>query len=326
MSKVLIVADPHKPQLSLQLLEVANRISPNENFETYAFCIDKPHLNLSGHFDSFLIPDNKIEHFDSRSIAQCIHLLYNEHRFATILFPATTWGKDIAPRAAMCIGAGLAADITDIQHDENIARLVRPAFDGKLLAVIECAAGKPIMASVRADVFRYSAEAKKTTKVIKFFPGKLQPSGINLISKQDTPLSTDIRDSKILISCGGGTNETLLKQSGQLAKALGGGVSASRRLVDEGIAPRSIQVGQSGKIVSPKIYIALGIHGALQHIEGLKDVKHIISVNTDRNTPLNSISNIAIQADAQEFVQRLTEKITVQTDMRHCGLDPQSPE
>jgi electron transfer flavoprotein alpha subunit len=94
-----------------------------------------------------------------------------------------------------------------------------------------------------------------------------------------------------------------------LAETLGGTVSASRKLVDQGIAPRNIQVGQSGKIVSPKLYIALGINGAIQHVEGLRDIETIISVNTSAKAPICSLSDIVVEGDAKDFIEKLLLKI-----------------
>nr|MDA3941003.1 FAD-binding protein [Spirochaetia bacterium] len=114
----------------------------------------------------------------------------------------------------------------------------------------------------------------------------------------------------VLISGGGGITGGI-PQLYSLAEELNGKVSASRRIVDQGLAPRNIQVGHSGKTVSPRLYMALGINGAMQHVEGLRNVESIISVNTARNAPICSLSDIVVEGDAREFVESLTTRIKV---------------
>jgi electron transfer flavoprotein alpha subunit len=120
--------------------------------------------------------------------------------------------------------------------------------------------------------------------------------------------TTDIRDSEILISGGNGVKDAF-SDLYQLADALNGTVAASRKLVDQGIAPRSLQVGQSGKTVSPRLYMALGIHGTMQHIAGLRGIESIISINTNRNAPICSLSELVVHGDAAEFINKMVKKI-----------------
>ena len=307
MNKVLIVIDPQTPVLALELLEAAAKIA-NGCIASYAFCFGKCAPCIDGHFDYCLFTDAPIAPHDTLNAAMYIERLHAQYHFNAILFPATTWGRQLAPRTAMEIGAGLVADITAIDCEGGCVRLVRPAFDGKLLAVIECVGEGPLMASVRSGVFRYVGEGRKDTKLIAFTPESPLPSGISLLSIEPKPPSADIRECKILVSGGGGVEETF-EALAPLAKALDGQVSASRRLVDSGIATRAIQVGQTGKTVSPQVYFAIGIHGALQHIEGLRGVGCVISVNTNRNAPICSISDVVVEGDGAAFARKLAQRI-----------------
>jgi len=308
MYKVLVYIDPHNPGASLGLLEAAERIAYADRLVTYAFCPGNPTPVIHGHFDFCVCTDAAVEPYDTQNLAACLKSLQDEYHFDAVLLPATAWGRNIAPRAAMRMRVGLVADITEVTRDGDVVRLVRPAFDGKMLAVIECVGGKPIMASVRPGVFRYDGGGGKDTQHITFSPKGLSPSGVSLLSSEHKRAVADIRESDILVSGGGGVGDAIEKLE-LLAKALGGMVSASRRLVDSGMAPRAIQVGQSGKTVSPRIYFALGIYGSLQHIEGLRNVDCIISVNTNPKAPICSISDIVVEGDAVEFAQKLAEKI-----------------
>lgn len=164
------------------------------------------------------------------------------------------------------------------------------------------------MMSVRPGVFLYEKEKMKNTKVWGYRPKKSYDVTVERISRQEKPKSRDIRESEILVSGGGGILNDFDVIDG-LAKRLGGMKSASRRVVDSGKADRSIQVGQSGKIVHPRLYIALGICGMLQHVAGLNHVKHIIAVNTNPNAPLCSLADIVVEGDARTFVEKMIERI-----------------
>lgn len=209
----------------------------------------------------------------------------------------------------MRLNAGLIADVTDIRRHRGMMEIVRPAFGGKLMAGI-LSRTVPLMMSVRQNVFTDQHQEKKETVKLQHFYSinHEKKSRIRLLERREKEISEDIRDSEVLISGGGGVMRNFSRLI-ELAKQMNALVSASRKAVDSGIAPRSIQVGQSGKTVSPKLYMALGINGSIQHIEGLKNVETIISVNTNKSAPICSISDIVVEGDAEEFVDRLIEKI-----------------
>jgi electron transfer flavoprotein alpha subunit len=137
-----------------------------------------------------------------------------------------------------------------------------------------------------------------------------------LVGRRSKDPPGDIRDAEILISGGGGVLGSFAELE-KLASAMGGRVAASRRAVDVGVAARTIQVGQSGRTVSPTLYMALGIDGAGQHIEGLRNIESIISVNTNRHAPICSISDIVVEGDASEFIERLCRRIAQGTTAAH---------
>ncbi|MCL2373607.1 MAG: electron transfer flavoprotein subunit alpha/FixB family protein, partial [Defluviitaleaceae bacterium] len=227
------------------------------------------------------------------------------HNFDTILLPTTMNGMAIAPRIAIRLNTGLTADVTDVADGQ----LIRPAFDGKILAGIVNKEGvRPLMATIRTGAFEYNPRMTKNARIIEHVFNKYIESGLQLTEAREKPPSKDIRLSRVLIAGGGGIAKDFYKLEG-LAKALNGQVAASRRLVDAGLARRKIQVGQSGKTVSPELYIAFGIHGALQHVEGLKNVKHLIVVNTDKYAPIRYMANIIVEGDAITFLELLIGRI-----------------
>jgi len=309
MNRSLIYFDEEDFQNSIDLLEVVNQIYKDSEYETYAIYFNHNEVVIDGKFDySITIQNEEIKNYDVQNITNCIEELHHIYDFDSILIPATYLGRMLAPRVSMRLKVGLVADVTAIEHNNGEVEMVRPAFSGKLFAGIVNRNCKTIMMSVRPNVFVYTSDALKKTERINFKPTTVKPSKIKLLETIEKENIEDIRESEILVSGGGGVIGDF-EHLHLLANELNGMVSASRSIVDSGIAPRSIQVGQSGKTVSPKLYIALGIYGSLQHIEGLKNVENIISVNINKDAPICSLADIVVEGDAIEFIDKLVEKI-----------------
>ena len=309
MKKSLIYLDKENYKNSIDLLEVARQIYGEANYETYAVSINQVCSEAKGKFDFVInVLNDQLKNYDLMTLANIMEELYLIHEFDSILIPATYLGRMLAPRLAMRLHVGLVADVTAIHHNEGVLEMVRPAFSGKIMAGIVNKGRIPIMMSVRQNVFSYTCEYFKETQKIDFTPTLGESSKIKLLETREKEKSQDIRDSEVLVSGGGGILHSFEHLS-LLAHALNAEVAASRKIIDSGIAPRSVQVGQSGKTVSPRLYIALGIYGSLQHIEGLKNIESIISVNTNKNAPICSLSDIVVEGDAVEFIEKLVDKI-----------------
>lgn len=297
----------------MDLLEVVRQVYDTEEYETYAVSFDASCKKAEGLFDHLIeVTDRRIQSYDVINKTNVLEELQRFYHFDSILFPATQLGRMLAPRAAMRLQVGLVADVTAIRHKNGVVEMIRPAFSGKIMAGIVNRDHIPLMMSVRQNVFSYQAEGQqqtaKKTEIVQYNPIRIEDSKIELIEIREKEKTKDIRESEILISGGGGTARYFHKLK-LLADELDAQVAASRKAVDSGIAPRSIQVGQSGKTVSPKLYMALGIKGSLQHMEGLKNVENIISVNTNSDAPICSLSDIVVEGDGEEFIEKLTDKI-----------------
>ncbi|MGK0467818.1 electron transfer flavoprotein subunit alpha/FixB family protein [Clostridium sp.] len=309
MKKSLIYFDEEDYQNSIDLLKVVNQIYKDTEYETYAICFNGDNEIVEGQFDYLIsIQDEGIKNYDILNITNIIEELHHTFEFDSIIIPATHLGRMLAPRLSMRLRVGLVADVTSINHNEGTVEMVRPAYSGKILAGIVNKNCKPIMMSVRPNVFNHTSDYSKETKKLKFKPTLIQRSKIKLLETREKEKARDIREGEVLVSGGGGVICNF-EHLYLLAHELNAMVSASRSIVDKGIATRSIQVGQSGKTVSPKLYIALGIYGSLQHIEGLKNIENIISVNINKDAPICSLSDIVVEGDAVEFIDRLLEKI-----------------
>lgn len=310
MKKCLIYMDPEQIQNSIDLLEVVRQMYPEEPYETYGVMVNHTSSDVIGLFDYLIqVNDEMIAPYNLKALTKVMVCICERFNFDAILIPATWCGRMLAPRLAIRLQTGLTADVTEIRHtDDSTLEMVRPAFSGRLLAGIVNTGTGAIMMSVRQNVFRYTNIDKKDTKIINFSNDYIKESGIREVGIEKKVRSYDIRESEVLISGGGGVTKGFGKLN-DLAEALQGQVAASRQIVDKGIASRHIQVGQSGKTVSPKLYMALGIYGAIQHVEGLKNVQNIISVNTNSNAPICSLSDIVVEGDAIAFTDMLLARI-----------------
>lgn len=309
MYKIMIYLENDSIDDCLDLIEVANIISKKRNnCKIYGVGVNIDESKCKGKLDYLINIEDNILRYDISNISKTINNISYDYNFNMILINANDIGRMIAPRIAMSLKAGIVADVTELEVENDELILIRPAFDGKMMAGICYDKDKMIVSSIRPGVFKYKDIYNKDTQIIKYKGKNILKSKLNILSSTKKSQSGDIKDSNFLISFGGGVNSNF-EEIYDLAKICGAKVSASRKAVDNRYADRSIQVGQSGKIVCPAVYIALGIYGSIQHIEGIKNVETIISVNTDAKSAICSLSDITVHGDAIEFVRLLSQKI-----------------
>lgn len=308
MKRCLILLERQNEKFCVDLLQTVDEIY-EKNCERYALAFDADIREAEGKFDQIItVADQRVHSYDVHMLTGIMGEIQEKYQFDSILILATHFGRMLAPALAMRLRTGLVADVTKIGHCKKQIEMIRPAFSGKILAGIINTSGTPVMMSVRPGVFLYEDDRNKQTKHWKYVPEQIRPSKIERIARKEKPQTRDIRESEILVSGGGGILENF-DAIDLLAERMGGMKAASRRVVDSGKADRSIQVGQSGKIVHPKLYIALGISGMLQHIAGLNHVKHLIAVNTNKNAPICSLADIVVEGDACTFVKNMVKRI-----------------
>ncbi|MDN6616781.1 MAG: electron transfer flavoprotein subunit alpha/FixB family protein [Enterococcus sp.] len=306
MFKGLIVIDNDRVADSLDLVAVVERLAGDEESFIYGLGINLTE-DVKGLDAVIAVDAPTIQSKDSQLVTTIIEQVHREYQFDSIILLATEFGRMVAPRAAMRLEVGLVADITDIEVDKRGKKLIRPAFSGNIMASIVCDSS-PIMASVHPNVF-HVADQTKIPQKISFVPVELKASSIEVLEVVENEQSAvDIREASVLVSAGGGFKRPIAELQ-ELAEELSGAVSASKQLVDRKKAPSELQVGQSGKTVSPDLYIALGIYGSTQHIEGLKNVKEILSVNTDLGAPMNYLASLVVHGDAAEFARKLSTRL-----------------
>lgn len=263
-----------------------------------------------------VLEDEVYRYFDaekqSYALVQCIE----KYKPSAIFIGATNNGRDLGSRTAVKEQTGLVADCTGLGIDEeskNIA-YTRPAFGGNLMATILCADARPQMGTVRPGAFKKGeADYDRTGEIIREKIDLPQETEmVRFLEFIQAQISGEIaiEDAEIIVSGGRGLKEAKnFELIEGLAQALGGAVGASRAAVDAGWIPHVHQVGQTGKTVNPKLYIACGISGAVQHQAGMNGSDVIVAINTDPNAPIFDIADYGIVGDLFEIVPTLTRKI-----------------
>lgn len=230
---------------------------------------------------------------------------------AAVLASATPMGKDFFPRAAAIAKCGLAADCVELKVEGGKPRAVRPVFAGKALATVE--APGTLWATLRPNVFAEVSTANSAapeTVPVTFGPGDLKAVVKEIVAGVKGKL--DVAEAEIVVSGGRGLKDPAGegKQNwanlDALAEALGAATGASRAVVDAGWRPHGEQVGQTGKTVSPKLYIACGISGAIQHLAGMSGSKVIVAINKDDNAPIFKVADYGIVGTVEDVVPALT--------------------
>lgn len=228
-----------------------------------------------------------------------------------VLLSATAMGKDLGPRAAAKLDAGLAADCTQTEVDGGELRVKRPVFSGKAIATVRFS-GSPVFVTLRPNVFPLENSPGKSPQPemleFSFDPSRLSVKTVQVEASEGA--EQDVSEASVVVSGGramkGPENFALIRD---LARALGGAMGASRAAVDAGWIDHQYQVGQTGKVVSPNLYIACGISGAIQHLAGMSSSKVIVAINKDPEAPIFKLADYGIVGDLYEILPRLTEEV-----------------
>ena len=252
-----------------------------------------------------LADDAALENGLAENVAPLVVDLMGHHD--AFLAPATTTGKNIAPRVAALLDV---MQISDILSVEGPKTFTRPIYAGNAIATVESSDAKLVI-TVRGTAFEKAATEGGSGKVESI--GGASDAGLSTfvsaeIAKSERP---ELTSAKIIVSGGRalGSGEKFEEVITPLADKLGAGIGASRAAVDAGYVPNDYQVGQTGKIVAPEVYVAVGISGAIQHLAGMKDSKTIIAINKDEDAPIFQVADIGLVADLFTAVPELTSKL-----------------
>ena len=263
----------------------------------------------------YVVEDTKYADYDTELYTDAICQLSKKYDPASIMFGATDDGRDLAPRVAARLHTGLCADCTALDvTDDKLVAWTRPALGGNICATIICDVNRPQMGTVRPKVFKPAElDNTRTGEVIAFTPEAGAVSRVELVKKEALSSENAVKiDEADMIAAGGrgfGSKEKfdVLEQLAALFE--NSAVAGTRAAIDEGWLTHSQQVGQSGKSVTPHIYFACGISGAIQHLSGMKDSDIIIAINKDAEAPIFTVAHYGIVGDVNVILPKLIEKI-----------------
>lgn len=274
----------------------------------------KSELKNNGFDKVYMVQDDRLTDYSTEYYSKIAIDLINDIKPAVVLIGATTQGRDLAPRISSALNTGLTADCTSLDiNEKGMLAATRPTFGGNLMATILCK-NMPQMASVRPKVLKKSANSiVKDTQFIEVRPNidNIEKK-VELVEfiKNTQATGKRIDESEIIVAGGKGLKSPEgFKLLEELANLLGGAIGASRAAVDAGWADHSIQIGQTGKTVMPKLYIACAISGAIQHTVGMSGSEKIFAINTDPKAPIFNIADIGIVGDVYEIVPELIEML-----------------
>ena len=268
-----------------------------------------------------VVDDPELKEYRTEPYAHALASVINEFKPEIMLVGATAIGRDLGPTVSARVKTGLTADCTVLEignfpiapgpnQKPNQLLMTRPAFGGNTIATIACPDNRPQMATVRPGVMQKIAPiAGAKANVVEFNPGFTPDNRyveiLNIVKAVKN--TANIMDAKILVSGGRGVgskeNFAILDE---LAEVLGGTVSCSRAVVENGWLPVDLQVGQTGKTVRPQIYFAIGISGAIQHTAGMEDSDLIIAINKDEDAPIFDVADYGLVGDLNKIVPALT--------------------
>jgi len=231
-----------------------------------------------------------------------------------VIYGATNIGRDLAPRIAQRITTGLTADCTGLDIDEDGLLLqTRPAFGGNIMAQIKCPKHKPQMSTVRPGTFKINKIKDDKGEVVKVKVSLTDPITKIIDIIKSKKKKANLEDAQIIVSGGRGLgNKENFRMIEELASLIGAEIGASRAVVDSGWIAKDHQVGQTGKTVRPKVYIACGISGAIQHRAGMQNSEIIIAINKDPNAMIFSLADYGIVADVKQFIPALIAELKKQ--------------
>ena len=320
---VWVFAEQHKGDIasvSLELLGEGRKLADKRNAKLSAVLVGSgikakaKDLIAHGADLVFVADDPALKDFNDDSYAAVLTTLAQQHKPEIILAGATAIGRSFFPKVASTLYAGLTADCTMLDIDVATGHLhqTRPAFGGNIMATIMTPNHRPQMATVRHKVMKPSVrDDRRSGEVIDV---KYSQSGAVrtkvLRTVEELADTVNICEADIVVAGGRGLgSQKNFQLIEELAKVLGGAVAATRGAVDEGWIPYSHQVGQTGKTVCPKLYIACGISGAIQHVAGMSSSETIVAINKDPDAPIFSVATYGIVGDVHEVVPAMIKKI-----------------
>ena len=306
--------------VSLELLGAGRKLADKLQVPLAGFLLGNEIKSLAsqvisyGADEVYLVDHPVLKNYRTESYMKGVMLLAQKYKPEIILYGATPNGKDLASAVATDLNTGLTADTTmlDVDVENRLLEASRPAFGGNIMATILCKKHRPQMATVRPKVMKaLKPESNRTGKIIEerisLKEEDMRTKVLQIVN--DVTKKANLADAHVIICGGKGMGDL---QNFQLlydfAETIGATVGGTRDVVEAGWLPHYLQIGQTGETVTPKIYFAVGLSGAIQHVVGMKNSDLIIAINKDPNAPIFDVATYGIVGDAMEIIPKLIEQ------------------
>lgn len=320
MGEILVLVEHREGtvrDVSYEMLHKADALSKTLSYAVTAVVIggkDLPFLDdVAQRADELLVfEDERLRHFSADLYKFILAGLIEERRPFLTLMPHSPWGMDLAPALAVKTGYPLATDAVDLLVDQNRPVAIRQIYSGKIFSKVSFRQSPGYLVTVRPSAFpAEKAGDRQGRRTRREIPAGLPESGKQFVEFVDTAAGEeDIAQARLLVSIGRGIGEEEnVPQFQELADMMGGVLSCSRPVVDKNWLPKFRQVGTSGKSVKPKVYFALGISGAFQHVAGIAGAGTVIAVNKDRKAPIFRVADYGVVGDLFDVAAAVKEKL-----------------
>jgi electron transfer flavoprotein alpha subunit len=257
----------------------------------------------------YLVTDPSLDHYLAETYGPSVAAIATNHDL--VVATASSYGKDLLPRVAARLDAGYAGDCSGVSAENGAIIYKRPMYAGNAFGYVVLSTPKQV-ATVRQSEFEPAVASGGTSPIEKaaLVPGGQASQRVSFVSKNEVKSARpELGDAKVIVSGGRAVKEKFFEVLEPLADVLGAAIGASRAACDAGYAPGDFQVGQTGKIVAPQLYFAIGISGAIQHIAGMKSSKTIVAINKDPDAPIFQIADYGLVADLFEAVPQLVSAL-----------------
>ena len=309
MAGVLVfceVKDGKLKKASREALSAARKLGAGD---VAAFATDSTIASDAGAYGAKKLFAASIGPYETEIYTSALEQAIKEMQPSVVLFGGTSNGRDLAPRLAARLNVGVASDVDRLEWTSGKLRARRPVYSGKAFATVEVT-GNPAMATTRPNAFPEEQARGGAAEVVEIAAPSVDAKAKLIETKASEAGELTIAEADIIVSGGRGLKEaanfSLIRD---LAHAIGGAVVASRATVDAGWIDHQHQVGQTGRVVSPNLYIAAGVSGAIQHLAGMSSSKHIVAINKDPEAPIFRVADLGVVGDLFQIVPALTEEV-----------------
>jgi electron transfer flavoprotein alpha subunit len=322
--KILVIAEHRQGKwnnTSFETLAAAQQIAKDTSSAVTVLVVGKGVAALAAELaaknvaEVLLVEHDLLEAYTPDGYCVALSQAISSAKPDLVLFPHTYQVRDFAPKLAASLGKGMIGDCVGYRNENGKLVFVRQMFQGKTAADVTFQGPAPWFASFQAGAFRSdlvaahpSGKAPVNAVSVDLKPQQIRTTPLDLFKEAKS--AVDLTQAPLIVAIGRGIKAPEnIPQAEALAKALGGEIAASRPICDEGWLPMERQIGSSGQTVSPKLYLALGISGAIQHVVGMKGARTIVAINKDQNAPIFEIADYGIVGDIFEIMPALTEAL-----------------